>query len=153
MKLSELRTEVYRAAKVTTTKQLKSQYAEIKSLDMRRKASWEKALKLLNKSKKGASQKNKSKKATASKESSRDKSGFESWLSNPANEYKSLFDQAESALTSMGDKLVKGQKITKTAKAMAEGLSELADASIEEAQKLAKAAQRSQDTSKQADLN
>ena len=158
MKLSELKTEVYRAAEVTTTKQLKAEYAEIKSLDMRRKASWEKVLALLNKSKKSAhkkstSEKNKSKKADSQKESDQDKSGFEAWLSDPTNEYKSLFDQAESALSSIGEKLVKGQKITKTAKAMAEGLSEFADASLEEAQKLAKSARRSQDASKQADLN
>lgn len=47
MKLSELKAKVYRIAEVTTTRQLKAQYAEIKSLDLRYKASWEKALEIL----------------------------------------------------------------------------------------------------------
>ncbi|MEL6470165.1 MAG: hypothetical protein AAFQ74_10590 [Cyanobacteria bacterium J06623_4] len=44
MKLSELKAAVYRLAQVDTTKQLKAKYKDIKPLDMRRKASWEKAL-------------------------------------------------------------------------------------------------------------
>lgn len=143
MKLSELRAEVYRVAEVTTTKQLKAKYANIKSLDMRYKASWQKALKLLQTPEKAGSE----------LQETKDKSAFESWLSNPPDEYKALFDKAESALTSIGNKLAKGAKVTQTAKAMAEGLSDFADASLEEAQKLAKAARLSQDTSKQADLN
>lgn len=142
MKLSEIRTEVYRIAEVTTTKQLKAQYAEIKSLDMRYKASWQKALELLSQDESDSEQSD-----------SEEKSAFEAWLSNPPDEYKALFDKAESALSSIGGKLAKGQKITKTAKAMAEGLSDFADASLEEAQKLTKAARRSQKTAKQADLN
>ena len=143
MKLSELKKEVYRIAEVTTTRRLKAKNADIKSLDMRYKASWEKALALLSKPER----------ETSTKQDAEEKSTFEAWLSNPPDEYKALFDEADSALTAIGDRLVKGKAVVKTAKAMAEGLSDFADVSLKEAQKLVKSARRSQETAKQADLN
>ena len=140
MKLSELKAAVYRIAKVKTTRQLKLQYAEIKPLDMRYKASWEKVLTLLNEPK--------SKKAKEEQ-----KPDFEDWLSNPPEEYKVLFAEANAALDAYDEKSAKTKRLTRTAKTMADSLDEFADASLAEAQELARVAQRAEDTSKQADLN
>ena len=150
MKLPELRKEVYRLAEVATTKQLKAKYADIKTLDMRYKASWIKALEQL---KEQAKTQTETKNRDSEKLNAKENVDFESWLNNPPEEYKDLFAEAEAAFTTIDDKLAKGKKLTKTARAMAESLNEFADASLEESQQLAKAAQRSKNASAQADLN
>lgn len=144
MKLSELKTEVYRLAEVSTTKQLKAKYAEVQSLDMRYKASWQQVLEQLNdlKAKEGTAEDN-----------GEDSVEFQNWLNNPPDEYKDLFAEAGAALTAIDDKLEKGRKLTKTARAMAESLNEFAEASLEEARQLEKADRQSRDRLKQADLN
>ena len=147
MKLSELRTEVYRIAEVQTTRQLKAQYAKIKPMDMRYKASWEKALTLFNQSS------DKDKSTGQAKSTSRDQQTFDNWLDNPPGEYQALFAEAEAGLAALDQKLDKAQQLTKTVKAMTASLDEFAEASVAEAHQLAQTAERAHNLSKQADLN
>lgn len=158
MKLSELKAEVYRVAEVSTTRQLKATYATVKSLDMRYKVSWEKALVQVRKSNvadRAASNFKEPSQKTSSAASSVGKrpSGFEDWLNNPSDEYKALFEEADSALDSFDKKIENTKRLTKTVKAMAEGLDEFAEASTAEAKQLLQAVQRSSEFSKQTDLN
>ena len=139
MKLSDLKIEVYRIAEVETTRQLKARYAEIKPLDMRYKASWQKSLSLLQESK--------------DKDLGEKKPSFETWLSNPPEEYRALFAEAEVALDTFDEKIAKAKQLTQTLGTMAESLDEFAEASLEEVQHLAKAAQRAKEISEQANLN
>ena len=132
MKLTELKSKVYQLAKVTTTKQLKAQYPEIKPLDLRYKASWEKALVRLQKASK-AKEKQPSADSTSTDTKSTD---FKEWLKKPPSEYKELFADAGAALASFGKKLDQTKKLTKTAKAMVASLDEFAEATVEEAQRL-----------------
>ncbi|MBE9062944.1 hypothetical protein [cf. Phormidesmis sp. LEGE 11477] len=129
MKLIELKSKVYQLAKVTTSKQLKAQYQEIKPLDLRYKASWEKALAQLQHA-------SKSKGQTPLKQIDTESTDFKEWLSKPPSEYKELFADAGAALASFGKKLDQTKKLTKTAKAMAASLDEFAEATVEEAQRL-----------------
>lgn len=139
MKLSELKAAVYHIAQVKTTRQLKLQHAEIKPLDMRYKAAWETALALLKQPK--------------NKKTDEQAPDFEDWLSNPPEEYKVLFAEANAALDAYDEKSAKAKRLTKTARAMVASLDEFADAGLKEAQELANIAQRAEDISKQADLN
>lgn len=129
MKLTELKSKVYQLAEVTTTKQLKAQYKEIKPLDLRYKASWEKALTHLQRSLE-------SKDATPVDSKDATATDFEKWLDSPPAEYKELFAEAGAALASFGKKLDQTRTLTKTAKAMVASLDEFAEATVEEAQRL-----------------
>ena len=142
MKLADLRKEAYRIAEVSTTRQLKAGYSEIKPLDMRYKVSWEKAITVL-----------KSIKARAIKAKEEPAPGFENWLNNPPEDLKDLFAEAESALGAFDSKLKKAKRLTKTAKAMASSLDEFAEASLTEAQQLISSTEGIEDISKQANLN
>ncbi len=144
-KLSELKKEVYRVARVTTTQQLKAKYDSIKPLDMRYKASWEKALEQLNEPE--------AVETDSTELSAETQTEFEHWLTSPPDEYQYLFAEAEAAFTAIDDKLAKGKKLIKTAKAMVESLNEFAEASLEDSQQLAKITQRRHEDAKQADLN
>ncbi len=137
MKLADLRKEAYRVAEVSTTRQLKAEYSEIKPLDMRYKVSWEKAIAIL-------------KSVKSNKKSALD---FENWLNNPPEELKDLFAEAESALGAFDSKLEKAKRLTSAAQAMAGSLDEFAEASLAEAQRLANVAKGIDDISKQANLN
>lgn len=129
MKLSELKADVYRLAEVSTTKQLKAKYLEIKPLDLRYKAAWEKARSQLQQSAKVDSKRPSTQAGNASID-------FEAWLNNPPSEYKALFTEAGAALASFGQKLDQTKKLTETAKAMVASLDEFAEATVEDAQKL-----------------
>ena len=129
MKLTELKSEVYRIAKVTTTKQLKAQYRDIQPLDLRYTASWEKALARLHKASQVEIETPSSQTTSASTE-------FEDWLENPPADYKDLFAEAGASLASFGEKLNKTKKLTEAAKAMVASLDEFAEAAVEEAKKL-----------------
>ncbi len=128
MKLPELKLEVYRIAKVTTTKQLKAQHKQIKPLDLRYKISWEQALEQLQHSLK-VEETSSAQTATTT--------DFDQWLNDPPSAYRDLFAEADAALTRFDDKLNKTKRLTKTAKAMAASLDEFAEATVEEAQRLA----------------
>lgn len=142
MKLSELKERVYTAAKVGTTRQLKVQYPAIKALDMRYKKSWESALSLVQIALSTAFDSNAPKNQSTSSariDSPKESPSFQDWLSDPPDEYKDLFAEADAALTSFDEKLSKTKKLTKTAKAMVASLDEFAEATVEEAQQLASA--------------
>lgn len=134
MKLSELKEEVYSAADVTSTQQLKAKHTEMQTLNMSYKASWEKALALLNKSKEGKTS-----------EEAKTKPTNKNQPIVPSSGGDNLLGKAEAALTSIGDKILEKTKATQTAKSIAEGLSDFADTGIEEAQKIAQSIRLNQD--------
>lgn len=144
MKLSELKAAVYLLAQVGTTKQLKKQYEFARPLDMRFKASWEKVLVHLQ---------TESQQVSENQISENTDESFEAWASNPPSEYAALFAEADEALETFDRKLLKTKKLTKTAIAMANSLDEFAEASLDEAKRLAKAAQTNRKRVKEADLN
>ncbi|EDX84947.1 hypothetical protein S7335_2646 [Synechococcus sp. PCC 7335] len=142
MKLSKLKQKVYTTAQVGTTRQLKVQYPAIKALDMRYKKSWESALSLVQTALSVDFEPNDSKNQSthpAQIDSAKESLIFQDWLSDPPDEYKDLFAEADAALTSFGEKLSKTKQLTKTAKAMVASLDEFAEATVEEAQQLASA--------------
>jgi len=155
MKLTELKAAVYQLAQVSTTKQLKKQHTFIKPLDMRFKASWEKVLVQLQSD--GTHADDKRSDTTLQKQFTENSKGsthsYEEWVSNPPSEYQALFTEADEALEAFDEKLLKTKKLTKTAIAMAHSLDEFAEASLDEAKRLAKAGQIAQDNAKEADLN
>ncbi len=172
MKLTELKAAVYQLAQVDDTRQLKAQYKAIKSLDLRYKVSWEKALDQLRSEeaaskpkttteKKNQQEKTKGKKSEKKSTQSVDErpsdtnspENFEEWASNPPGEFSELFAAADAALESFDEKLAKGRQLTKNAIAMANSLDEFAEATVDEAKRLAKAAQRAVNVSRKADLN
>ncbi len=156
MKLAELKKKTYVRADVTTTRQLKAKFADIKPLDMRYTASWEKALAILKSAgdltEKAASGKSSQKNDLKDSKLAPERA-FEDWLDNPPGDLKDLFAEADSALNDFDDKLKKAERLTKVAKTMAGSLDEFAEASLSEAQQLAKAATEADDLSRQANLN
>ncbi|MEL7330931.1 MAG: hypothetical protein AAFN12_01720 [Cyanobacteria bacterium J06560_2] len=149
MKLTELKAAVYKLAKVSTTKQLKAQNKVIKTLDLRYKASWEKALAQLR----DATPQKAEESASKALEESNPSGGFEAWVSNPLGEFGELFAEADAALGSFDEKLAKTKQLTQRAIAMTQSLDEFAEASLDEAKRLAKTVKRTIDTGKEADLN
>jgi len=79
--------------------------------------------------------------------------GFTDWLKKPHSEFSELFEAADTALEAFGEKLAKGKQMTKKAIAMTSSLDEFAEATVDEAKRLAKATQQAMDISKKADLN
>ncbi len=142
-KISELKPAVYQLAKVITTQQLKAQYKAIKPLDLRYKASWEKALAHLQANMP----------SDLSVAQKQPPSSFDDWVNSASNEFKELFADADAALGSFDEKLSKTKKLTRTAIAMADSLDEFAEASLNEAHHLAERTQRDQARSKEAELN
>lgn len=131
MKLQELKAKVYELADVTTTKQLKAKYEEIKTLDMRRKTSWEKALTIIQKQ----------------------QSEFEAWLENPPEEYKDLFLDIKEASQRYDQKSTETKQIAQEVLMMANSLEALADECQNEAAQLEKEVKVSRRVRKQAELN
>jgi chromosome segregation ATPase len=119
MKLSELKALIYELSGVVSTTQLKAKYAEIRSLDMRRKASWEQALAIVKK----YSQENHSQE-------------FEQWLEHPPEEYQSLFKEIEFVSANYANQLAETQQLSQEMVQLAKDLDELASASQKEADRL-----------------
>lgn len=131
MKFQELKSKVYELAKVTTTQQLKAKYEEIKTLDMRRKDSWEKALTVIQ------NQQNE----------------FETWLENPPEEYKDLFSEIQEASQKYDQKSTETKQIAKEVLMMANSLEALADECQDEAAQREEEVKVSRRVRKQAELN
>lgn len=100
MKFQELKAKVYELAEVNTTQQLKAKYAEFKTLDMRRKTSWEKALTAVQKQ----------------------RSEFEDWLENPPEEYKDLFSEIVGASQKYAQKSLETKQLAQEVLSMANSL-------------------------------
>lgn len=131
MKFQELKAEVYGLAEVKTTQQLKAKYVNIKTLDMRRKTSWEKALAVVQKQ----------------------QSEFEDWLENPSEEYKDLFSEITEASQKYDQKSVETKRLAQEVLSMASSLKTLAEESQDEANQLKREIKKSKRIAKQAELN
>ena len=112
----DLKSDVYKLAGVNTTKKLKLLRSEFKSLDFRRKRSWEIALKTLS--------------TTPSTKQ------FEDWRQNPPEEYKDLFSEIEDVSNSYNQSIEDGLKISKSIKEEAKDLQKTSDDLSNEAKKL-----------------
>lgn len=131
MKLQELKAKVYELAKVNNTRQLKAKYEEIKTLDMRRKVSWEKALTVIQKQ----------------------QSEFEDWLENPPEEYKDLFSEIKEASQKYNQKSAEAKQLAQEVLLMANSFETLAEEYQDEAAQLEREVKASRRSRKQAELN
>lgn len=131
MKFQELKARVYELAEVNTTKQLKAKYEDMKTLDMRRKASWEKALTVIQ----------------------NQQSEFENWLKHPPEEYKDLFLEIKEASEKYDQKSTETKQLAQEVLLMANSLEALADEFQDEAAQLGKKVKASRQIKKQAELN
>lgn len=136
MKLQELKAKVYELAEVSTTQQLKAKYEEIKTLDMRRKASWEKALTVIQ-----------------NKHIQNKQRDFETWLDNPPDEYKDLFSAIKDASQKYDQKSMKTKQLAQEVLLMANNLEALADECRDEAAQLEREVKVSRQVRKRAELN
>ena len=114
--LKDLKNIVYKLAGVSTTKSLKLLQSDFKSLDFRRRSSWDKALKTISKT-------------NSAKQ-------FEDWRQNPPEEYKDLFSEIEDVSNSYNQSIEEGIKISKSIKDEAKDLQNLGDELSEEAKVL-----------------
>lgn len=131
MKFQELKAKVYELAEVNTTQQLKAKYAEFKTLDMRRKTSWEKALTAVQKQ----------------------RSEFEDWLENPPEEYKDLFSEIVGASQKYAQKSLETKQLAQEVLSMANSLETLAEECQDEADQIKRDIKKSRRIVKQAELN
>ena len=131
MKLKELKIRVYDLAKVKSTKELKSKYTEFKTLDMRRKVSWEAALKSLEKL----------------------DGNFEAWLENPPAEYKELFSEIQEVSKKYDQGLSKTKHLVQNIQSVANSLEVAAEELIDEATQLDRQNKIAHEVNKQAKLN
>ena len=109
-KLSELKRDVYKLARVTNTKQLKTNHKEFASLDFRRRDSWQSALQSLNE--------------------------FEEWRSNPPEQYKEIFAEIDQASKDHDAHVASTKKIFQDLGASVEELSQLTEDAQKEAKEL-----------------
>ncbi|MBE8987009.1 hypothetical protein [Nostoc sp. LEGE 12450] len=131
MKLQELKAKVYELAGVNNTKQLKAKIKDIKTLDMRLKASWQKTIAILQKP----------------------QSEFENWLENPPEEYKDIFSEITEVSQKYDRKSAQTKQLAREVLSIANNLEELAEESQEEADKIKQEIEITRRISKQARLN
>ena len=112
----DLKNIVYKLAGVSTTKSLKLFISEFKSLDFRRRSSWDIALKTISK-------------IDSTKQ-------FEDWRQNPPEEYKDLFSEIENVSEAYNRSIEEGLKISKSIKDEAKDLQKLSDELSDEVKKL-----------------
>jgi len=131
MKLAELKAKVYELTGFSTARQLKAKYEVLKALDMRRKASWEKAFALVQ----------------------QQPNEFEHWLKNPPDEYKELFAEIETTSEAYSNQLAKARQLGKAVISSADDLEALAEESQDEADCLKQEVEATRRIAKQARLN
>ncbi|MES1022137.1 hypothetical protein ABN584_04425 [Gloeocapsa sp. BRSZ] len=127
MNLQKLKATVYEIAAVSTIKQLKTKYEVLKSLDMRRKASWEQALAIVQ----------------------QHQTAFTSWLENPPDEYKELFAEIDRVAGSYDNELATLKQKQQAMMSVADDIEALAEEIQDEGDRLKYQARQSQ----QADWN
>lgn len=130
MKLQKLKTAVYKLAQVKTIRQLRTKYEALKSLDMRRRSSWEQALALVQ----------------------QHQQEFTSWVENPPDEYKELFAEIDLISTEHNNHLALQQK-HQAIISIAEDLEALADEMQDEGDRLKQEVELARRIAQQADLN
>lgn len=131
MKLQDLKAKVYELAKVNTTKQLKTKYKEIQTLDMRLKSSWQETLAILQKS----------------------QSEYEEWLENPPEEYKELFSEITEVLEKYDQKSAQTKNLAQEIVSIANNLEELAEESQNESEQIKQELEVTKRILKKARLN
>lgn len=131
MKLAELKAQVYELTGFSTTRQLKGKYEAIKALDMRCKASWEKALAVVQ----------------------QQPDNFEHWLKNPPDEYKELFAEIGTTSEAYSNQLAKARQLGKAVISSADDLEAMAEESQDEADYLKQEVKAARRIAKQARLN
>ncbi|AFZ30293.1 hypothetical protein Glo7428_1737 [Gloeocapsa sp. PCC 7428] len=127
MNLQKLKATVYEIAAVSTIKQLKTKYEVLKSLDMRRKASWEQALAIVQ----------------------QHQTEFTSWLENPPDEYKELFAEIDRVAGNYDNELAILKQKQQAMMSIADDIKALAEEIQDEGDRLKYEARQSQ----QADWN
>ncbi|PIG91315.1 hypothetical protein [Gloeocapsopsis sp. IPPAS B-1203] len=127
MNLQKLKVTVYEIAAVSTIKQLKTKYEALKSLDMRRKSSWEQTIEIVQQHQKE----------------------FTSWLENPPDEYKELFAEIDRVAKDHDNELAILKQKKQAMMSIADDLEALANEIYEEGDRLKYEARQSQ----QADWN
>jgi DNA repair ATPase RecN len=131
MKLHELKAQVFELAKVETTQQLKANYAALRSLDMRRKASWEKALSILEPT----------------------DPEFQAWLENPPEEYREAFAEIDAIAKQFDQSLHQARQLGQEVVAIAADLEESAADLETEAEQLQQEIEIGRRVAKQAEQN
>jgi uncharacterized phage infection (PIP) family protein YhgE len=131
MKLQELKAKVYELAGVNNTKQLKAKIKDIKTLDMRLKASWQKTIAILQKP----------------------QSEFENWLENPPEEYKDIFSEITEVSQKYDRKSAQTKQLAQEVLSITNNLEELAEECQDEADKIKQEIEITRRISKQARLN
>ncbi len=131
MKLQELKAKVYELAGVNNTKQLKAKIKDIKTLDMRLKASWQKTIAILQKP----------------------QSEFENWLENPPEEYKDIFSEITEVSQKYDRKSAQTKQLAQEVLSIANDLEELAEECQDEADQMKQEVKITRRISKQARLN
>lgn len=131
MKLQELKAKVYELAGVNNTKQLKAKIKDIKTLDMRLKASWQKTIAILQKP----------------------QSEFENWLENPPEEYKDIFSEITEVSQKYDQKSAQTKQLAQEVLSITNNLEELAEECQDEADKIKQEIEITRRISKQARLN
>lgn len=135
MKLAELKAKVYELSGVTTTKQLKAKYKELKTLDLRCRDAWTKALTFLQ----------------SQQQIQQDE--FNQWLENPPEEYQKLFVEIEDISKRYDQKREEVKQLGEEIVASADDLEKLAKECQEEAIALKREVKAARRIRKQAQLN
>lgn len=131
MNLQKLKVTVYEIAAVSTIKQLKAKYEVLKSLDMRRKSSWEQALEIVQ----------------------QHQTEFTSWLENPPDEYKELFAEIDRVAKDHDNELATLKQKQQAIISIADDLEALANEIQDEGDRLKSEVEQARRTSQQADWN
>lgn len=131
MKLKQLKTKVYGLSETTNTRQLKAKYEEIRALDLRRKASWEQAIAIIEKQ----------------------QQDFQNWLANPPEEYQALFAEIDVTTQAYGETLAEVRDLGAQLLVMGEGLEAGAEECQQEANQLRQELETRQRITKQTELN
>ncbi|PPS44905.1 hypothetical protein [Chroococcidiopsis sp. TS-821] len=131
MNLQKLKATVYEIAAVRTIKQLKTKYEVLKSLDMRRKASWKQALVIVQ----------------------QHQQEFKHWLENPPDEYKELFAEIDQVAGDYDNELATFKQKQQAMTSIADDLETLAAEMQDEGDRLQDEVERARKIAQQADLN
>ncbi|UIE36014.1 hypothetical protein [Leptodesmis sichuanensis] len=131
MKLVELKAKVYELSGVDTTQQLKAKYKDLKTLDMRRKDAWMKALSILQDQQKE----------------------FNHWLENPPEEYQQLFAEIEDVSRLYDQKRTEFKQVGAEVRAIVSDLEELAGECQDEATTLRQEVKTARQIKKKIQLN
>lgn len=131
MKIQELKAKVYELSSFNTIQQLKAKYSELKVLDMRKKTSWEVALKVVR----------------------QQENEFKQWLENPPEEYKDLFSGILETSHDYDRRSVKTKKLVQEVLSISSSIEDLAEEFQEETNQLLQSLTTKAKVSEKSKLN